>query len=205
MSNELSLLKEQLEGIQSVAQAKLQEVAAIEQRMNAREREIQLVAENIDKKLSGMIEKDEFLQFFEQPYVVIPQGKSKMLVAVPKFVSGFQVGWLWKETDSFYIYQFDQYSAWLGDAPKELLEQIAFKKEFEATVEGDVIKYEPSQKDVIKKKLGDHLKDITETEARILQGHAFDLIADMVEGGCLPFKAKPVNKQDLRQIGRAHV
>ena len=51
-----------------------------------------------------------------------------MLVAVPKFVKGFQVGWLWKETDTFYIYQFDQYSAWLGDAPADLLEAINFKR-----------------------------------------------------------------------------
>src|SRR3990167_10307568 len=115
------------------------------------------IVDTIEKNGGNILEKDIFLSFFKKPYTVIPFGKNKVLIAVPKFVKNFQVGWLWKETESFYIYQFDQYSAWLSDAPKELLEEINFKKEFNLTIEGNTIFFEPNDKDVIKYKLRYHL------------------------------------------------
>ena len=121
-----------------------------------------------------------------------------MLVAVPKFVQGFQVGWLWKETDSFFLYQFDQYSAWLGEAPADLMDAIDFEKGFELKVSGNTIQFDPSQRDAIKKKLGAHLKQVDENSGVILRGHAFDVIAETIKAGCLPFAATPVLKDDLR-------
>ena len=124
------------------------------------------------------IEKTDFLAFFKRPYALIPQGKNKVLVAVPKFVKDFQVGWLWKETETFYIYPFDQYSAWLGDAPADLLEAINFKKGFEVQVVDDMVYFTPDQREAVKRKLGEHLRDVGEDSARIRRGHAFDVLAE---------------------------
>ena len=74
---------------------------------------------NVGRALMGKIE--DYLK---------EKSVKKSIIDSPKFIKGFQVGWLWKETDSFYIYQFDQYSAWLGDAPQELLTEINSPQNF---------------------------------------------------------------------------
>ena len=109
------------------AEALLAELDMLEQREREEQQSLIRAANFVNKEGAADIEKMDFLAFFKRPYALIPQGKNKVLVAVPKFVKGFQVGWLWKETETFYIYQFDQYSAWLGDAPADLLDAINFK------------------------------------------------------------------------------
>ena len=191
--------KNELEQLKEDADKKILRLSEIEKSMQEQENNLKYVSDAISKKLGDIIEKEKFLGFFQKPYVTIPQGKNNLLVAVPKFIKGFQVGWLWKETESFYIYQLDQYSAWLGDVPQELLNEINFKKEIDGVVQGDTLFYSPMMKEAVKKKLGYHLKDIGETEARIVRGHIFDVIADMIENGCLPFKPMKVSKEDLRE------
>jgi len=196
--NEILEAQTELEKIRDDVELKLNKLKEIDITIKDQENRISYVSDKIDKKLGNIIEQDKFLQFFKKPYVAVSQGKNKTLVVVPKFIKNFQVGWLWKETEEYYIYQLDQYSAWLGDVPAELLEEINFKKEFNGTVTGDTVTFELKDRDAIKKRLGFHLKDIGDTEARIIKGHIFDVIADMIENGCLPFKAKPVNKDDIK-------
>jgi DNA excision repair protein ERCC-3 len=187
-----------LEAMQAEIGTKLAKLAEIEASMQEQERNIQYAAEVVNDKLGNIIEKDRFMQFFKKPYVTWAQARNKVLVFVPKFVKGFEVGWLLKEDETFDIYQLDQYSAWLGDVPKDLLDAINFKQEVAGTIEGDTLHYETGQKEAIKKKLGHHLADISENQARIVRGHAFDIIADMVESGCLPFKPRKVSQEDMR-------
>jgi DNA excision repair protein ERCC-3 len=152
----------------------------------------------LDKEVGDVLEKQSFLSFFKTPYAVIPFGKNKVLVAVPKFVKNFQVGWLWKETESFFIYQFDQYSAWLSDAPAELMEAINFKHGLAIEIDGNVITFDEGGRKDVREKLKDDLTEIGETSARIKRGHIFDVIATAVENGCLPFKPRKVLADDLR-------
>jgi len=51
--------------------------------------------------------------------MVVPHTKNSVLIAVPKFIENFQVDWLYKDTGSYYIYEVNQYSRWLGDVPKQ--------------------------------------------------------------------------------------
>jgi DNA excision repair protein ERCC-3 len=152
----------------------------------------------LDKEVGDVLEKHSFLSFFKTPYAVIPFGKNKVLVAVPKFVKNFQVGWLWKETESFYIYQFDQYSAWLSDAPAELMEAINFKHGLAIEIDGNVITFDADAKKDVREKLKDDLSEIGDNSARIKRGHVFDVIATAIENGCLPFKPRKVLADDLR-------
>lgn len=152
----------------------------------------------LDEEIGDVVEKQLFLGFFKAPYAVIPFGKNKVLVVVPKFVKNFQVGWLWKETESFYIYQFDQYSAWLSDAPKDLLEAINFKKSLKIEIDGNVVTFDAESKKEVREKLKDDLSEIGDNSARIKRGHIFDVIATAIENGCLPFKPRKVLAQDLR-------
>ncbi len=196
---DLQRQKDDLLKIQANIENDLSKLQLLEKEIQQNDKEIKLVADSIDKSLKDSIEKDKFIKFFEKPYTIIAQGKNKVLVVVPKFIKGFQVGWLWKEEDSFFIYQLDQYSSWLGDIPQELLNEINFKKEFAAEVIDSQVFYDPSQKEAIKKSVGKHLTDFTENSARIVKGHEFDLIADMIERGNLPFKPRPVDPADIRE------
>lgn len=195
-------LIQELEEIRQRAQEDLQRVTVLEKEIADKEKKISLALEHFSEKVGDLVEERKFIEFFRKPYATIPFGKNKALVAVPKFVKNFQVGWLWKETDSFYIYQLDQYSAWLGEVPKELLSEINFKKEFEATVEGDRIYFSPEYKDAIKKRLSgwgnQFITDVTDSEARIIRGHVFDVLAETIKSGCLPFKQTPVSQEDTR-------
>lgn len=199
MLTDLQKQREELMKIKSEAENSLSKLQLLEKEIKDNEKEIKVVADSIDKSLKDSIEKNNFIKFFEKPYAIIPNGKNKVLVAIPKFVKNFQVGWLFREDDTFFIYQLDQYSSWLGDIPRELLDEINFKQDFKAEVIDSNIFFEPSQKESIKKSIGRHITDLTENSARIIKGHEFDLLADMIEHGNLPFKPKPVSESDLRE------
>lgn len=195
---DIAKTREEVEKIKNEASEKLLKLDSLEKEIKKQQKDLEVVSNSISEQLGDFVDKEKFMKFFEKPYVILPQTKTRVLVAVPKFIQGFQVGWLWKETDQFYIYQLDQYSSWLGDVPTDLLKEIDFKKEFEAQVVGNQVLFEPSNKDEIKRKLAKHIGDVTDTSARILRGHEFEIIADMVENGCLPFKPSKVSQVDLR-------
>lgn len=192
-------IKKELEASKKIAEQELLKVALLAKIIKEREANISATADFIDERTGKLTDKQAFLDFFKKPYVLIPNGKNSVLVCVPKFIKDFQVGWLWKETESFYIYQFDQYSAWLGDAPEELKKEINFKNDFNVVIDGNILRFNPGQKAFIKQKFDRHLSNIEDGTAKITRGHIFDVIAESVENGCLPFKPIPVAESDIRQ------
>lgn len=189
--------KKELADIIETANLKISEInrAMLEQKKE--ERNMKSAVKSLNK--SGSVNEKDLLSFFKKPYVIIPDKNNSVFVVVPKFVKDFQVGWLHKETDTFYIYQFDQYSAWLSDAPEDLLKEINFKKVFEIDIVGNAVNFSTKDREEIKKRLSQHLSDFGDTTARVKRGHEFDVIADTIKHGHLPFKAKPVAKADLRE------
>jgi len=190
--------EKQWKEIQDEAATALAKIAVLKLDQKETERALSRTVTFLDKEVGDVIEKQLFLDFFKTPYSIIPFGKNKVLVAVPKFVKNFQVGWLWKETESFYIYQFDQYSAWLSDAPAELMEAINFKHGLAIQIEGNIITFDDGGRKDVREKLKDDLSEIGENSAKIKRGHVFDVIATAVENGCLPFKPRKVAADDIR-------
>ena len=191
-------IEAQLSEIAERAASLQKELAEIETLKAKKEREIRAASAVVNAKIGDLVETETFVQFFKKPYAVIPRGQNQALVAVPKFVQGFSVGWLWKETASFYIYQIDQYSDWLGDVPADLKSELSFSPTLQATVEGERVIFEPNMKEQVKKVLGDSVRVTSSTDAVIVQGHEFDVLAEIIESGCLPFRPRPVEKADLR-------
>lgn len=196
---ELQNTTKELEDMKKDIQSKINRLEAISKDIEEQDKAIKIVADSIDNSIGDIVEKDEFIKFFKKPYVIIPQNKNKILVAIPKFIKNFQVGWLFKETENYYIYQLDQYSSWLGDVPRDLLDEINFKEGIKAEIVDDKVFFEPSEKDNIKKSLGKHLTDFKENTARIVKGHEFDILADMIDNGNLPFKSRKIPESDLRE------
>lgn len=191
--------RHRLEEIIGSAREQLAEIKRIESMQAHTQKAILSVAENL-KGVGKDVDSDQFTRFIGKPYTIIPHGRNKVLVAVPKFIKGFQIGWLWKDTDTYYIYQFDQYSAWLGDAPQDLLAAIEFEKKFDVIIDGNTISFAPGQKQEVKDKLKHHLQKIGDTSATIMRGHEFDVLAASIESGCLPFRAQPVADADRQPI-----
>lgn len=198
MSNIVDLEKE-LAQIETEAASSRARVIAITQELDEQQKGIVSLSKKVETSLGTAVDKDAFVDFFKRPYTIIPFGKHKVLVAVPKFIKGFQIGWLWKETESYFIYEFDQYSAWLSDAPADVLDAINFEKEIDVKVEGNALQFPAAHRDQVKKLLGKHLREIGDTGAIVLRGHEFDVIAESIERGCLPFRARPVDAKDLRE------
>lgn len=184
---------------QEKAEQLITDLSLLETQVGEETKKLRRHAAFVEKEGLGSIDKELFLAFFKKPYALIPHGRNSVLVAVPKFIEGFQVGWLWKETDNFYIYEFNQYSAWLGDAPADLVAEVGLERGLDAKVEGQTVSFSPEMRDTIKKKLGAHLKEVGDTSAKIVRGHEFEVIADIVKNGCLPFNARPVAPEDLRE------
>ena len=191
--------KKQLEELQEDISQKLLLVKSIDKDLKQQEKNIEYASEVISNKLGNNVESGRFLNFFKKPYVTTSNGKNSILVFVPKFIKGFQVGWLNREDETYYVYELNQYSSWLGDVPKDLLELIDFKKEIDGYVDGDRIKFNVNHRDIVKKKFGRILTDFTEDSARITRGNSFDVIAGMIDNGCLPFRPRQVIQSDLRE------
>lgn len=197
-------LQERLASILGQASALQKDLAELEALKQKRELEIRAATQIVNAKLGDVIDSDVFVNFFRKPYAVIPNGRNQVLVAVPKFIQSFSVGWLWKETESFYIYQLDQYSAWLGDVPPDLKSEIHFRPLLEATVEGDRVIFDPKMKAAVQEKLGRLVRVTSSNDATIIQGHEFDVLAEILESGWLPFRPRPVDPQDIR-LGKSSI
>lgn len=201
MISEINHARKQLQEIIENAGSQLAELDLLEKDQQARRRSLQQVANAVGAQLKKHIDAEKFVSFFERPYAIIPSGKNRVLVVVPKFVNNFSVGWLWKETDQHFIYELNQYSAMLSDVPADLLSEIDFKTDLKAVVDGNLVRFDVGSAEVVKRRLGSHITDIEADRARIVRGHEFSIVADMVKAGCLPFAPRPVEKEDLRDPG----
>ncbi len=143
------------------------------------------------------VNRDKFVQFMRKPYLIVPKSKTELHVIVPKFVN-FQVGWLLEETETFNVFVFNQYSVWLGDAPMDLVALIGgAEKEIDGIVTRNLLEFDPKYKKGVVKHLGQFLSNIKDQTATIKKGHEFDVIAEMIKAGSLPFRAIPVDPHDL--------
>lgn len=174
-------------------------IAELEQQIISTEKNIKSAASTISGKLPNVVEQENFIKFFKKPYYIQKAGHNKCFVIVPKFIKNFQVGWLVDESDTFFIYQLDQYSSWLGYVPEDLLKEVEVEPGFKAEIVDDHIYYDPKDRDNIKSQLGNHLTDFTKNTARIVRGHEFDIILDMIKKGNLPFKPKAVQPEHIRE------
>jgi len=142
------------------------------------------------------IDIDEIKKFLREPWLLLPKNREEWWVIVPRFVN-LSFGWLERSTESFNIYCVNRYSVWFGGLPEELRDKLKLPEPFDATVEDGRLKTTLA----ISEKFKEHLWGQTgENEFRIRKGHEFDLIAAIIDAGTLPFKPRPVDKADLREI-----
>jgi DNA excision repair protein ERCC-3 len=142
---------------------------------------------------------DEIKNFLSKPFVVIPKGENQWYVIVPRFID-LQVGWLLKQTDSFNVFVVDVYSKWLFGIPDAIADSIDFRESPSINVEGDFMKVDPLHQESIFRKYKKYLhrRDGIGT-IKIKSRAKFNLVAELVKDGVLPFTPRNVSTDDIME------
>lgn len=144
------------------------------------------------------IDPELLKEFFKKPYKIRSTNKpNEWEVIVPRFVD-FQVGWLDHSDESFNVFLINKYTRWLGELPEEIQKELKMPEPQKIMVSGDNVIFEKGQEKEIDRKFGNKLSVISKGTGKIKQGKEFDLIADIIDSGTLPFIPKPVDVKDMR-------
>lgn len=148
--------------------------------------------------------KGEFLDnFIEEPYVIEPHRIDKggqileWRVYVPKMVD-FHVGRLERATHSYNVYAVNQYMRYLAEIPQELNDRFP-ELEIEVQVLDGLLLTEADKTEQTWEK---YRKFLIRREGpgalKIKKGSEWELIAQILEDGGMPFVPQPINLEDVR-------
>ena len=145
------------------------------------------------------IDKSQIQPFMEKFWHTYPtKNVNEWEVAVPVFIP-FNVGY-WDRTEGGYnIFVLNRYTQWFGEkVPSFIGREINIPKALDIALDGDALSFPEGNRDNIEKSFGSHLSLIEKDKATVKQGHEFNLIAEIIESGSLPFRPNPVEDVDLR-------
>ena len=192
-----------------VNEEKLKELRQISQDYSKRIEEMKTELEvaqkaNVEKlaeisdKMRIKIDQDNFMPFLNKPYVLIPTGKhEEWYVPVPKFIR-MNLGWLDFSTDTYNIFKINKYMNWLGELPAELEGKFKGKMKLPLQVfDGMLLTGKEHQEDAWNK-FGKFLSRREGADKiKIKKGYEFQLLAELIDNGILPFMKQPVQTEDL--------
>lgn len=166
---------------------------------NAKKKVTETIQLEAERTMFSSFDPDLVKDFFKEPYVTIPYRPQEWFVIAPKFVN-FQIGWLWKSTESYNVFLVNKYMSWLAQIPDTLRDQFDFKPELPVKVfDGMVLTGEEHQEEVWARYKKDLLRREGKDRVRIKRGREFHLIAKMIDDGTLPFAPHPVVPDDRRE------
>jgi DNA excision repair protein ERCC-3 len=146
------------------------------------------------------VDTNAFRQFIRKPYVLIPKGGAQWYCIVPRFVDDFSVGWLEFTTDSYNVFLINRYTLWLGQVPEEIRAATGLEKPPGDLMIADGNLVYPKEDRPAAEKYRKHFVSnrVGQTGSRIIKGREFQLLAEMVDDGYLPFAPRPVAQSDRR-------
>ena len=140
----------------------------------------------------------EIKDFFKKPYILLPKGKQEWYCIVPAFIN-FQVGFFERREGNYNIYIINKYSRWMNDIPDFMSEEIDLEEPDKIYIKDGELIFEENLLDKVRTKYGHRIKNLQKDKATIKQGCEFDLIAELIDDGNLPFIPRAVDKEDLRE------
>jgi DNA excision repair protein ERCC-3 len=184
------------------ANRKLTELTDI---LQARQRKLErCLTEKANEAHWTRFRPEHLRHFIEEPYVVEPikiNRSGQVLewrIYVPKMVE-FHVGRLERATHSYNVYAVNQYMRWFAEVPKELEDRFP-RSELELKVEGGQLRSPAEQTEQAWSRYRRYLyRKKGPGSLQIKKGCEWELIAQILEDGCLPFTPTGVDPQDLRE------
>lgn len=214
-SDSFAELADSLERVESLQEKLDDAVTDVLGDLNDAESELESLREEVEQEraelqqeLSRLVDlddvDDELLEaFVEKPYTMIPRGDDEAWVIVPRWVP-FNVGWLERQDDSYNHFVVNKYVNWISELPSDIKDSVGIEQEFdEATVEESIAEFaDESERDRAWDMLGGREGGLYQRKGdekiKIKSGKEFDVIAELIENGNLPFSSQPVKEADLR-------
>ncbi len=135
----------------------------------------------------------EVQSFLKEPWCILPKSRDEWWITIPRWV-GTQVGWLERSTETYNVFVVNRYSHWLGGIPDELRDRLELPAPVDVKVQDGKMRATPE----VAQKLKHHLRGQEEDGSwNIVRGHEFDLIAEIIKMGSLPFVPRPVSAGSL--------
>jgi DNA excision repair protein ERCC-3 len=149
-------------------------------------------------KLKGInLEDGSFLEFLQRYWVTWSKGDD-WYVAVPRWID-FQIGRLDHVQPGYNIFVVNKYTQWLGEMPEEIRGELNIPTPEDVFVTDGVLSFKNDHEPVIAQRYGNFLTSVGKGRARIRRGKEFDLIAEIIDNGSLPFRPQQVNDEDRRE------
>lgn len=183
------------------AEDKLTKIVEI---LNKRKATLEKTVKEQAKALNWSRYRPEYLrQFVEEPYVIEPSriGKSGSIIEwhvyVPKMVD-FHVGRLERATHSYNVFSVTQYMQHFAEIPEELSSRFP-RLDIEMKVVDGLLLTDTKDTDAIWSKYRTYLyRKEGPGKLAIKKGGEWELIAQILEDGGLPFAPNAVDPEDLR-------
>lgn len=176
------------------------DIDSLDQEINRLKREHESKLRELGQIHRVTLTPEAFREFLKKPYVIGPSTKSDTLnVYVPKWYD-LQVGWPSDLTnESYNVFEVNHYTQWFGEVPDEMRDELCLPKPEPLHITDGVLSFPDEYEPVVTTKYGKYLTSIGKGKARIKTGKEFDVIAEIIERGSLPFEPHQVDPADLRE------
>ncbi|MEZ3117904.1 DEAD/DEAH box helicase [Halobaculum sp. MBLA0147] len=157
--------------------------------------------------LSNHLELSSFDQedvegFASKPYYFAPpqspDGDYRLIV--PRFLD-LAVGHLHHKGPAYREYRVDELIGLFDDLPQELRERIDLQPDYEdVRIDGDLLQFQSeADADRAQSSFEDEAEErVDETTIRVSDDSTFDVIAELIDGGNLPFSPEQIDPEDIR-------
>lgn len=152
------------------------------------------------EKRGCKIDRDQISSFLDHWWHTYPtKNPNEWEVAIPVFLP-FNFGYFDRIEGGYKIFIVNRFTRWLGEAIPDFIEhEISLPQPLDITLDGLNLKFPEGKEEIIERKYGSHLSLIEQGKATVKQAHVFDLLAEIIDAGSLPFIPKPVDPADLME------
>lgn len=146
------------------------------------------------------IDKEKLPVFMARFWHTYPtKNPNEWEVAVPVIIP-FNIGWFDRTEGGYNIFIINRYTKWFGEEiPAFIAKEITLPSAMPIVIDGLDLKFPEGSQELVEKRFGEHLTLIEKDKARVRQGHEFDLIAEIIDSGSLPFSVHPIAKEDIQE------
>jgi DNA excision repair protein ERCC-3 len=178
----------------------------VETKMEQLKREVDRITKEYEAAFVGLgkkgykLDNEKVRPFLERFWHTYPtKNPNEWEVAVPIFIP-FNIGWWDRQEGGYNIFTVNRYTRWLGEeVPTFISHEISLPPSMPITIDGLELKFPEGQQETVEKLYGNHLSLVEKDKASIRQGHEFDVIAEIIDSGSLPFVPHPISSDDLRE------
>ena len=176
----------------------------LEDKINEFKKQTAVIQQEYEKSLLELQKKgykiDEtqlplFMKCFWHTYPT--KNANEWEVAIPVFIP-FNIGWFDRIEGGYNIFTINRYTKWFGEKiPDFISHEMNIPSPIELALDGLNLSFPDGKQEQVENKFGKHLSLVEKDKAIVKQGHEFDLIAEIIDSGSLPFVPHQVTKADL--------